>query len=192
MKNAILASACLALGLSAHANTITFTFLENGLGTLGTSSTFIEQGVALTAYASPGQMLFAKNDGADEVGLGLVPQVHGEITSGTFIQLALATSPASQLQSISLNSVQPGESGSVWLSPTLGVLGAPIAVLTSNAPFAIPAGWSGYIGISSPTGDVLIDSVSANFASVPDNGMTLAFLGTALVFLGAARRKLPA
>jgi hypothetical protein len=190
MTKLILAAASMACALAAHANTVTFTFLEHGLGTLGNSATFTEGGINLTATASPGQLLYAKNGGGDETGLGIAGEVDHEIDGSHFLQLTLPTTPGSNLKMIFLGSVQQGELAKIYFSHTLGVLGSPIGQVSSDGSFDISSLGAGYLGISGGgTGgaDVLLDCVTA---PAPDAASTFALLGMGLTGLGLVRRKL--
>jgi hypothetical protein len=194
MKNKWLLTALVFAGfsLAVQASTVTWSFLENGPGTLGATSTFTESGIALTAYASSGETLYAKNDGSGETGLGITSDVNHEINSGNFVQLNLTTTPLSSLSLVFLQSVQSGESATIWYSTIQGILGAQIGTLIADGSFAIPsADTTGYIGISAGSGNVLLNSVSGT-ANTPDGGTTMMLLGSALMGLGLIKRKLSA
>ena len=184
--------ACTLAAAAAGANTITFTFLEDGPGDLGSPTrTFTDSGISLTATSS-GPNLYAKTGGGDENGLGLLGTLDNEITPKTFIQLTVPTSPISSLKLIFLGSVQSGEIADIYFSPTLGSLGTLIGTVGSDGSFDISAIGPGYIGITGGgTGgaNVLLDSVTA---TIPDGGTTVALLGSALTLLGVFRRKLVA
>lgn len=192
INKVLLSLTALGMALAAQANTITFTFLENGNGDLGPSSTFTEGGITLTATASPGEHLYAKNGGGDENGLGLAALDDHEIDADHFIQLTVPTVPGSSLKLLFLGSVQPGELANLYFSTTLGVLGSPIlgGTVTSDGFFDISSLGPGYIGITGggiAGGNVLLDAVTAE---VPDCGMTFAMLAGTFTVLGIARRKL--
>jgi hypothetical protein len=193
MKNKCLLIALVVGGfsLAVQANTVTWTFLENGANlSLGASSTFTESGISLTAYASPGETLYAKQEGGDENGLGITSDSDHEINANNFVQLNLATTPLSSLSLIFLGSVQSGESATIYYSSVLGTLGTLLGTVTADGSFAIPtADTTGYIGVSAGSGNVLIDSVTGN---VPDGGTTIMLLGGALMGLGLIKRKLSA
>jgi len=191
IQKLILGFASMGLAIAAQGITINYTFLENGANVnLGSSSTFTENGISLTAYASPGQELYAKMGGGDENGLGIASDSDHEINPKTYIQLQVPTSPISTLHMVFLGSVQPGESAQIYWSSTLGTLGSWIGAVTGDGSFDISAyNITGYIGITAGTGNVLIDGVTAT-ADVPDSGTTVAMLGCALTALGLARRKL--
>ncbi len=193
MKNKCLLIALVVGGfsLAVQANTVTWTFLENGANlSLGTSSTFTESGISLTAYSSPGETLYAKNGGAGETGLGITSDVDHEINGNNYVQLNLTTTPLASLSLVFLGSVQSGESATIWYSTVQGILGGQIGTVTADGSFAIPAGdTTGYVGISAGSGNVLLTSVAGN---VPDGGTTMMLLGGALMGLGLIKRKLSA
>ena len=191
IQKLILSLLLMGFAIAAQANTVLFTFLENGMGDLGPSSTFVKGGISLTAFASPGQDLFAKMAGGDETGLGIASDPDHEINPNTFIQLKVPTIPLSSLQMIFLGSVQSGESAEVYWSPTLGTLGSTLIGTLTGDGFIDISGYntSGYIGVTAGTGNVLIDGVTAT-AEVPDSGTTVVLLGCALTALSLARRKL--
>jgi hypothetical protein len=195
-KTLLTALAALALGVSAQATTITFQ--ENGSGiNLGPTSTFAG---ALTAYASPGENLYSKNDGPAEHGLGTASDPDHEINSQNFVQIK--TINGFILDSlVFFGSIQPGESATIWYSLVQGVLGIPIGAVTGDPAaensFNInPIYTSGYIGISASgiggagaLPNVVLEAVSVH---VPDGASTMLLLGSALTGLGLLKRKLMA
>ena len=190
----LIAAACMAFGVTTQANTVTFTFQENGPGNLGASSTFTESGISITATAQAGQTLYAKNAGGDETGLGLTAEADHEIDGSHFLQLTVPTSPATSLKLIFLGSVQPGEMANIYYSTVLGILGSPIGTVSGDGSFDISGVLPGYIGIQGGgTGgaNVLLDSLVVT-TGVPDSGSTLALLGVGLSCVGLLRRKLVA
>ena len=190
-------------GVAAQATPITFNFFENGLGTLGTSSTFTESGVSVTAYGftsgGVATALYAKNGGVGEMGLGIASDSDHEINSSTFVQLNLTTLSGSSLSSLFFGSVQSGETALIYFSNTLGLLGAPIGSVTSDSTFDVTSYLNGYVGVTTSgvqgyvDPNVLITTLTANTTNrVPDGGTTLALLGGALTALALIRRKLVA
>jgi hypothetical protein len=88
----------LALTAPSVASTFLFTWVDQGTGNLGTSKTFTEGTMKVTAYVfnsddgqttNPTNALYAKNLGGDEVGLGTTADTSGqhEIVSSDYIQL---------------------------------------------------------------------------------------------------------
>ena len=201
IKNILAITALLGLGMSAQA--ITFDFLSNGANVaLGSQSTFTVGGASLTAYASPGATLYAKDFGAgsNEQGLGITsdPTGDNEIWGQTFVQLLSSTSSgAFAVDMISFGSTSDGELSNVYYSTTLGILGSLIGSFNSNTTFAIASQYQdGYLAVAAggSTGtqepaNVLLGAVTGH---VPDGGTTVAMLGGALTALGLIRRKLVA
>lgn len=184
------------LGVAAKATPITFTFLENGSNlTLGNSSTFAEGGATLTAYASPGQILYAKNQSVGEQGLGINSDPTGdhEIWGQTFISLLSSTVTGFDVQSISFGSTTGGEIADIYFSTTLGTLGTLIGAVTSNTTFSIGSLYqNGYLSVASPNGNVLLATATGVKVGVPDGASTVAMLGGSMMVLGLIRRKLKA
>jgi hypothetical protein len=202
MKNKwfLSALAVIGLGISAQANTVTWSFLENGTGNLGNSSTFTESGISLTAYgftsANVATALWGKNDGPGETGLGIASDGDHEINPVSYVQINMTPLLNSTVTSILFGSVQSGETALVYFSSSLGSLGSFLGTITSDTTFTVPlADLNGYIGVTaggSNTGNdpnVLISTLSAT-VPVPDGGTTVALLGGALLGLGLLKRKL--
>ena len=187
-RQTLLALGCALLAASAQADIITFNFLENGTGDLGSSTqTFMESGISLTATSS-GPHLFVKTGGGDENGLGLAGTPDNEINGRDYISLQVPTIPPSMLNMILIGSVQAGESGSVYFGSAPGMLTTLLGTLTGiDGGVPISGLGSGWVTVVAPTGNVLIDSVTA---TIPDGGTTVALLGSGLAALGFFRRKL--
>src|ERR1700674_4230411 len=133
VKTALLAlcgSAALAAP-SAWATVVTWNLNPSGLNQpVGSSSqSYTVSGYTITAFGYDNNggvgslhQLFFKNDGSDEVGLGLVNTLHNELqveTTGTplqFIQLDLTSILAQGFTNgkISIGSVQPNEAFSLY------------------------------------------------------------------------------
>jgi hypothetical protein len=117
IKNILAITALVGLGMSAQA--ITFDFLSNGANiALGSQSTFTVGGASLTAYASPGATLYAKDfgPGSNEQGLGITsdPTGDNEIWGQTFVQLLSSTGAgAFAVDMISFGSTSDGELSNV-------------------------------------------------------------------------------
>jgi hypothetical protein len=187
----------------ANADT-TFNFLENGSNVdLGPTSTFIEGGFSLTASAfltSGGTThLYAKKlsniDGSSEIGLGTTSDPTGdhEITTNSFIQLTLPTTPSSNFQRVLLASVQEGEKALVYFTQTAGTLaGATLIGTVTNADgsVALPAGdQTGFIDITAGSANVLLSSATVD--AVPESGsLTLLCLGLVVIGIGGRQRTL--
>lgn len=196
-------AAVLAWAPLLQASPVTFTFLENGLGNLGSSSTFTESGISLTAYAGPsGQQLYAKNEGPGEVGLGTASDSEFEINTGNFVQLNAATSPATELTTLYFGSIQTatlGERVDIYYSTTLGTLGTLLGSVSATGSSITGSfdltGWgytTGYYGITAGVGNIELGGATVNSITVPDGASTAGLMGGALIALGWLRRKLAA
>ena len=178
------------IALAGQANAVNFNFQENGSNLdLGTTSTFTESGLSLTASgfltAGGTTHLFSKNLGGTETGLGTTTDPTGqhEIVSTNFVQLTLPTTPPSNFSLVLLTSVQPGEQAKVFFTTTPGTLaGATLIGTVTNADgkISIPAGdQTGFIDITAGAANILLESATFT-TTVPDGGSTVALLGVAL------------
>lgn len=190
----------LALGTSIQANTVTFSFLENGANVdLGNSSTFTEGSDTITAYANSGQDLYAKSAGGGEIGLGIASDPSGthEIWGTTFVQLWVPSGES--ILSLNIENNNPVlDNANIFYSTTLGSLGSLLAGPLGGL-YTLPAGYQSgyYIGIQSylTTGasDTWVGSVVVGPSStVPDGCSTVGLFGLALAGLGMIRRKFQA
>ena len=190
------------IALAGQANAVNFNFQENGSNLdLGTTSTFTESGLSLTASgfltAGGTTHLFSKNLGGTETGLGTTTDPTGqhEIISTNFVQLTLPTTPPSNFSLVLLTSVQTGESVQVFFTTTPGTLaGATLigTVSNVNGSISIPAGdQTGFIDITAGAANVLLAGAQIT-TSVPDGGSTVALLGVALTAVEGVRRILRA
>jgi hypothetical protein len=172
------------------------------LGTLGTSDTLTSGSfsVVATGYSAPGMTtnLYAKNDGPNEIGMGLAAGTDKEISGTQFIQLnltqILSTNPTSVV--LGVGSIQFPDTYQIWGSNTAGTLGTMLATNQSSFTFDLSSfGKYDYISVTSPTGTVLIDGLTVNqpinrSASEP-NSATLLLVGlAALASIRLAGKKL--
>ena len=188
----ILCGVSLLLAMPAFADSTSSFSFTSSLGNIGTSDNFTSGGLSLTAtgYSSPGSTtdMFAKNEGATEMGIGIAGAADNEIAGTSFIQLnlqsILAANPSSLILAIS--SLQAGETYNVWGSNTAGSLGTLLASNQSTATFDLSSfSQYGYISIVSPNASVLIGGLTVTTPtsnSVPEPG-SAALLLSGLAFL---------
>jgi hypothetical protein len=188
------------------ADSVSFTFVNGGNSNtdLGISPTFTNTStggvsVSLQALGFQGtppnstgtEHLFAKNSGSNETGLGTLDGAFHEVVGNLWLQLDMQDAVNKGFKSgvITFGSVQAGESWEIWGSNTPGNLGT--GLLTGNVglvPISIPdLNTYRYIGITAPTGSVLV--VNGLTMTTPEPG-TLAMLGMGLLGLCTMRRRL--
>lgn len=178
------------IAASAQATVITWNLNPTGVNAdVGSSSAdFTVSGYTISAYGfdnnngigSPHQLHY-KNEGGDEVGLGVTGTSDFELeqSNGTpleFIQLSLTSILQKGFTNgkIEIGSAQSGESFNLYGSNALGTLGT----LLNSTPFgsssddkfvAVPNfGSYDYISVVSVTGDVLPVAFQASVTPVPE------------------------
>jgi len=161
-------------------------------------------GISITAsgYATPGgsaMALFTKLDGPGETGLGFVDGgPENEISSANFMQLDVSNLLFNGITSLTvgIGSLQTGEQAIFSLSSVSGQLGAtPIDTLTGGpveqgytvslvpgVDFIDITGGGPNSSSGAASGDVVLETASAHFSAVPDQGSTA--LLTCLGLLG--------
>ena len=198
---AFLVSATMAFGTTIS---ITFNSITGDLGV--TSQSYSNGGTTVTAYGyvsgSP-HNLFGKNDGGDEVGLGLTGQPNNEITATDFIQLDIRQLAAHGFNTAALfvGSTQgTDEPWDLYASNTLGSLGA-IKITSNTTDYPNGVDISSLLGFkyialtANPGGiggqNVLLGAITANGPSrVPDSGSSVEILSIGMVALLLFRLKM--
>ena len=174
------------------------------LGNLGTTDTLTSGSfsVVATGYSAPGMTtdLFAKNEGPNEIGMGIANGTDHEISGTSFIQLNLtqimSTNPSSLI--VGIGSIQNPDTYQIWGSNTAGALGTLLASNQTAFTFNLSSfGQYDYISVVSPTGTVLVDGLTVNepteatrSASEPGSGALLLLGLAALAGIRMAGRKL--
>jgi VPDSG-CTERM motif len=188
----LLVAAAGAFALKANALPVTIHFQESG--DVGPTFTFDQDGFDLTlsAFLTAGGTthLFVAN----AAGTTGDPSGQNGIATNTFIQLTVPTSPASNLDFVSIGDIGAGESAKVYFTTTAGSLAGAtlLKTLTADGPVAVGAAFQhGFIDITAGAGNVLLTGAQiSQVRSVPDAGFTASLLGMGLVGLAALRRKL--
>jgi len=159
MKTAIYMFGALAFVASANATTVTCSF-NSPTGDLGsTTHTYSCGGFNITATAFGGGNLFGKNDGGDEVGVGLTsdPSGQNEITPGHFIQLDLVNILGNNPMSLVIGSNTGDDRGTIWNTSVAGVAGGTALVSNtgSESPFTLNPTLR-YLDLSGTAGNILL------------------------------------
>jgi hypothetical protein len=182
---AILAVGLFTLCSIGFADTFTFGTDPSGVADPPeTSETFTAGATTLTAYGfndnglSNASELFFKNGSGDENGLGLANGGSDhEIGGKSFIQFTGAG-----VASITVGSVQSGESWVLYGSNTLGDRGNSLKTGTADGVVTLPGSWTYYSLAAGQSGDVLLDSATT---AVPEPGTTSLLITMGLVGLFA-------
>ncbi len=174
---------------------------NNPTGNLPTTQAYTNNGVTVTAHGYNAlnipTNLYGKNDGGDEIGLGLafpVGTTDHEIQPGTYIQLDMAQFWAQNPTNVTMSfgSVQQGEGWKIFGSNSLGSIGAFLMSGSANYPttVGIPGSFGAYqyLGITASTGDILLSTLSGKMR-VPEPS-TYLILGSTLLLVGLRRRLL--
>ena len=138
-------------------------------GRLGTSQTYSDNGLTITAYGYTdygwATALYGKNGSGNAKGLGIDSDTDHEIGTCTFVQLDLSQllSHSVKNPTLTINSVQTCEGYKIWGSNTKGDKGTLIGSGTlANTPFALP-GYPNYryLSVQASKGNVLIGEIGA-------------------------------
>ena len=195
MKTAIYLFGALAFAAAANAATITCSF-NSPTGDLGsTTHTYSCGGFNITATAFGGGNLYGKNDGGDEVGVGLTNDPSGdhEITPGNFIQLDLQNILGNNPMSLIINSNTLTDRATIYNTNTAGAITGGSALVTSTAlegAFALsPTGR--YLDVTATAGNILLGPLTFTTSSVPEPA-SLGMIACGLLSLGLIRRRISA
>jgi hypothetical protein len=198
----VLATIVLSLVVSAAVpaaadSTYTWNFATTPNQSLGSlSSVYVSDGLSISATGSTN--LYYKQLGFGETGLGLdnCPghSCDHEIEVGHAISFNLSSLFSKKVTGISLilESIQPGETGSVCDAFGMCVT---IGATNNNKPVSVMALFtdmekhhSGKLVISAGSGDVLIDQLQITTTAVPEPSGLL-FMGSGLIGLAAVVRR---
>lgn len=182
------------LAAPAFADSVTKFDFNGNLGLLGNTDTFTMGSLILpiSGWSAPGDRaaLWMKNDGPDEIGIGLARERDHEISGTQFVQVDLTKifgfHPA--FVTLTMNSIQPGESYDIWGSNVAGVPGTLLAANKSVPDFTVPSNFD-LISVSSGSkGNVLLNDVTAHFVApipTPEPSTGILFLmGVVACILG--------
>lgn len=191
-KIILLFAAVGAFALTANALPVTIHFQESG--DVGPTATFDQDGFDLTlsAFLTAGGTTHLYV--VDAAGTTADPSGQNKIATNAFVQLTVPTSPASNLDFVSIGDIGTGESALVYFTHTAGTLAGAtlLGTLTADGSVAIGSLYQkGFIDITAGAGNVLLTGAQiSEVRKVPDAGFTASLLGMGLVGLAALRRKL--
>lgn len=125
--------------------------------------------VTAYGYSAPGTLtnLYFKKTSPDETGLGIAAEADHEISGKEFVtfDISMLESLAPSSLALSFESVQYGDSYSIWGSNTLGVPGTVlVAAGTADGVLVLVPNFMNYkyISVDAPTGDILVQGIALN------------------------------
>jgi hypothetical protein len=194
VKTAMYLFGALALAAAANAATITCSF-NSPTGDIGSAShVYVCGGLNITATAFGGGNLFGKNDGGDEIGVGITGNTDNEITGSHFIQLDLQNILGNNPMTLIINSNTGSDRANIYSTGTNGAMTGGSNLYTNLATEgANPLSPTlRYLDVSAPAGDVLLGPLTFTVTSgVPEPG-SLGLIGCGLLGLGLLRRRISA
>ncbi len=190
------------MSMSLPAATITYNFSENGTGDIGTTSSFASNpaggpNLAAAGFSSNNNtaQLYGKNDGGDEVGVGLDlgrSDPDHEIQGNGFIQIDIAPLLAMYGNlTFQMNSTTGDDTWVVYATNSASSMnGATLVGDGSNESTHTFTTTKTYLDFTADSGNVLLRDITAVADPAPEPG-TMGMLcgGFAMLGLGLLRRK---
>ena len=194
MKTVMHLFGALALAAAANAATITCSF-NSPTGDLGSAShPYSCGGFNITATAFGGGNLFGKNDGGDEVGVGITGNTDNEITPNHFIQLDLQNILGNNPMTLIINSNTGIDRATIYSTNTAGAMTGGSALFSNIASEGANTlnPTLRYLDVTATAGDVLLGPLTFTTTSSVPEPASLGLVGCGLFALGLIRRRISA